>query len=70
MGKIEKILNRTIEDKGEFWKIVVVLIVAATLVVSVASFGFRSCASAVVESTWTTPDASSSQAAGGEGQGA
>ncbi len=73
MGKIDKIMNRTIKDRGEFWKIVVVMIVVATLIVSLATFGFRSCAAAVVESTWTTPDASSTQADGGplpDGQGA
>lgn len=63
MGKIEKLLDRTIEDKGEFWRIVVVLAVVATLLVTLAGFGLKACNAELRKAVWTTDGTTSEQQA-------
>lgn len=55
MSKLDKILNKTIADKGEFWKTTVLMIVVATLLVTAVGTAFKACSASLVEAAWTTP---------------
>lgn len=69
MGKIDKLLDRTIDDKGDFWRIVVVLVAVATLIVTLAGFGLQACSDKMASVVWSTDGTTTeaSQDAGQEG---